>query len=1072
MELDAIIASITLNPKGIEEIKRAEQALERLNETINKAESGSLEWVDAMKKATLLERTLGRETQIVSGSIEDLEREVSALTSAQRKLDLSTQSGVKNYKALQTQINQTNAKMKMATGVVNGQGNTMMAMAGRLGPMLAVAFSVDRIIEYGKKIFEATAKFEKFEAVLANTLGGKGQAQQALAQIRDFAAKTPFQVDEITDSFIKLANNGFRPTTAELTKLGDLASSRAKSIQQLTDALIDAETFELERLKEFGIVSRQTGDKILFTFKGVTTTVARTSQAVREYILSLGALEGVSGQMAAVNKTLAGQVSNLGDNFDLLLLNLGNSMNTFFNALVSGASDAINFFNSAFKKNAQEISRASLANNTLAKSGQELLNRYKELTKDGLIPTIEQKGEMADITLQLQNMFGSSVVSINQETQAFVVNTEAVEASIRARLLLANTDAQQLVLQAKNAEKQKQLALQRISAIEELATSIQQSFSETGLDASALSDEFKKVEEASKASIDAFAKSGGIMGSPMKIASKELSALTKEQRAAIERFSKLLGSKSQVEKELEEASRAYQEAIDALKNSGFTEQDYENLFSPPKIEEAVKAGAGTIKKATFNVKEAMQAMRLAMMQSKIDLLKNPELKSFMQLGLDEEKAKQEAEQKIADFIEKGIKAGASKAQINEGVALLREKLKLELEKMNKDYEEAVFQNIGQKKQQGIDISIDVELDEEDADKEIDSLQEGIAQKLGGLERDFERRRVKIRLGGLKTGDRKRELEEQIALEQEYLRTRLEQMKVLLGASAEIDAFEAEQLEKIKALQDQLKSTEEQELETRKKVYADFAIAVKNTLNDLLAFQIKQIDQEVDYRKDRIDYLSGIQSASAEAALKEEQDRQAEALKERERFARAQQIIGAIEAGTNIVVGITKVFAESGVASLGTLPAVLGVLTAVLAGAPALIAPLLGFKDGVVGFKGEGTGTSDSNIVRISHGESIITAKGTALAPEALNLINKGKLSDDMLGFPKVELLPFIPLKPESNKGDTRALEERLSENNALMREMLAKLQSPTFVDYRFDEHGFTKRIKKIERRNRGIDNMR
>lgn len=72
-------------------------------------------------------------------------------------------------------------------------------------------------------------------------------------------------------------------------------------------------------------------------------------------------------------------------------------------------------------------------------------------------------------------------------------------------------------------------------------------------------------------------------------------------------------------------------------------------------------------------------------------------------------------------------------------------------------------------------------------------------------------------------------------------------------------------------------------------------------------------------------------------------------------------------------------------------------------------PLPGFKEGVIGFKGKGTDTSDSNLARISNNESVITAKGTRNAPLALEAINKGLLSDKDIGRniinpqPKTEL---------------------------------------------------------------------
>src|SRR5690606_36201090 len=111
------------------------------------------------------------------------------------------------------------------------------------------------------------AQYQRMSAVLTS-LGSRSQAQQALRMLEQFAAKTPFQVDKLTESYVKLVNQGFRPTQDELRKLGDLSASVGKDFDQLTEAIIDAQTGEFERLKEFGIRAQKEGDIVIFTFKG------------------------------------------------------------------------------------------------------------------------------------------------------------------------------------------------------------------------------------------------------------------------------------------------------------------------------------------------------------------------------------------------------------------------------------------------------------------------------------------------------------------------------------------------------------------------------------------------------------------------------------------------------------------------------------------------------------------------------------------------------------------------------------------------------------------------------------
>lgn len=199
---------------------------------------------------------------------------------------------------------------------------------------VAAAFSVAAITKFAGEVLKVTAEFEKLGAVLGNTLGSKALADLKMKELQDFAAKTPFGVTELTNAFVKLANQGFAPTIVQIRQLGDLASSTGKSFDQLAEAIIDAQVGEYERLKEFGVRARDAGNEVIFTFKGVQTTVAKTSTAIREYITGLGDATGVSGSMAVISETLSGKISNLKDNYDQMLLSVGNNTSGAFSSAI------------------------------------------------------------------------------------------------------------------------------------------------------------------------------------------------------------------------------------------------------------------------------------------------------------------------------------------------------------------------------------------------------------------------------------------------------------------------------------------------------------------------------------------------------------------------------------------------------------------------------------------------------------------------------------------------------------------------------------------------------------------
>jgi hypothetical protein len=197
------------------------------------------------------------------------------------------------------------------------------------------------IAALGMEVIDTLAKFERFEAVLTNTFGSNSQAKKALAEITDFAAKTPFAVDELTESYVKLANQGFTPTMEELTKLGDLAASTGKPFDMLTEAILDAKTNEFERLKEFGIKSKKEGENVTFTFKEQETTVKATSGAIQGYLLGLGKITGVTGAMAAISETTGGKISNMKDSLTQMYLVIGESAKPAIDGLIGVLSKAI-----------------------------------------------------------------------------------------------------------------------------------------------------------------------------------------------------------------------------------------------------------------------------------------------------------------------------------------------------------------------------------------------------------------------------------------------------------------------------------------------------------------------------------------------------------------------------------------------------------------------------------------------------------------------------------------------------------------------------------------------------------
>jgi hypothetical protein len=196
---------------------------------------------------------------------------------------------------------------------------------GRLGSMLttriAPAFAA---VFAGREIIDTITKFERLEASLKTVTGSAEKASQAFKAIDEFAAKTPFQLEEVTRSFIKLKALGLTPSERALKSYGNTAIAMGKSLDQMIEAVADATTGEFERLKEFGIKAKTQGDQVIFTFQGVSTTVKKNAAEIEAYLLSLGEVQ-FAGAIEAKADTLVNAIAKMKDAFAKLVKAIGDA---------------------------------------------------------------------------------------------------------------------------------------------------------------------------------------------------------------------------------------------------------------------------------------------------------------------------------------------------------------------------------------------------------------------------------------------------------------------------------------------------------------------------------------------------------------------------------------------------------------------------------------------------------------------------------------------------------------------------------------------------------------------------
>lgn len=200
-----------------------------------------------------------------------------------------------------------NAARRSVSGAV---GDIKKTLAG-----MAAGFS---LVNLAQQVIAAQRQFDKLNTSLVTATGSTKAAKEAFGVLQDFAAKTPFSVQEVTSAFLKLRNLGLTPSERALTSYGNTASGMGKDLNQLIEAVADASTGEFERLKEFGIKAKQQGDQVSFTFQGTTTKVGNNAKDIEAYLMKIGEVN-FAGGMERQAATLDGAISNLGDAWDQTL---------------------------------------------------------------------------------------------------------------------------------------------------------------------------------------------------------------------------------------------------------------------------------------------------------------------------------------------------------------------------------------------------------------------------------------------------------------------------------------------------------------------------------------------------------------------------------------------------------------------------------------------------------------------------------------------------------------------------------------------------------------------------------
>ena len=308
---------------------------------------------------------------------------------------------------------------------------------------------------------EVGSQLSLLEAQLVTATGSVEAAGQAFDQLNEFALKTPFTLDESIRGFTLLKNLGLNPSEEAMTSFANTSAAMGTSLEQMIEAVADATTNEFERLKQFGIKSKQEGDKVTFTFQGVETEVVKSASAIQDFLVNIGNTT-FAGAAIAQTQTLAGSVSNLEQAFFNLKKNIGDA-GAFetFRQTNEGIAESI--------KDPKFIEGMGIISNFFA----EIAKSVKLLTVDAF------KGFIDFITTTEDEATQKRIKILQERIDKFQQNVETGErrlAAARIGLAEATTDREKEIFQSR-IDNAQELIDKNQQRVDELNDQVKQTLS-------------------------------------------------------------------------------------------------------------------------------------------------------------------------------------------------------------------------------------------------------------------------------------------------------------------------------------------------------------------------------------------------------------------------------------------------------------------------------------------------------------------------------------------------------------------------------------------------------------------
>lgn len=269
----------------------------------------------------------------------DFDAQIGSIESEIKKINASFNKFDSDARRVSQNVSKSFGLMESSAKSVR---NIALSFAGGLG-----------FAAISKEVLDTNRSMEALRAQLKAIEGSSRGAERTFRFISDFATNTPFEIQGLTDTYIKLQNFGIEPTQKVMEALTNQAAKLGGSQETLsgiTLALGQAyakgklQAEEMNQLIERGVpiykllaeVTGQSGEAL----QEMSKNGELSANVIDKVIIKMGEL--ANGSNAAAMDTLNGKISNLSDSwtrFQDVLVN--DKSEGFIKTFVTGVGNAV-----------------------------------------------------------------------------------------------------------------------------------------------------------------------------------------------------------------------------------------------------------------------------------------------------------------------------------------------------------------------------------------------------------------------------------------------------------------------------------------------------------------------------------------------------------------------------------------------------------------------------------------------------------------------------------------------------------------------------------------------------------